>query len=223
MSEKHTYVIAIDAANEYALDEDFTNKYMAGHKKDRHLIKVVTIKQMLHAIAHKVKGRLLSGLMILGHGRPGMQGVGLSSFGHVASQNKDEKWHQKAVSQTKQQPHLEPGPEGTYDFQKDPDGLRSLRLDGSGKLVGDGRLLNKLKGKFTAHAVVVLGGCEVGAGDKGDDLLKEVSRILGNVRVQAGIEKQNPLKAGCEGKCKEVYNGVPYFIDGKQESQLWTK
>jgi hypothetical protein len=26
MSKKHTYVIAIDASNEFSLDEDFTNK-----------------------------------------------------------------------------------------------------------------------------------------------------------------------------------------------------
>jgi hypothetical protein len=188
----------------------------------RHLVKVVSVKELVHAVLTRVKGRLLSGLMILGHGCAGVQGVGLSSLGHVAEKDKDKEWLKQANEQDKAQPHLES--EGSaYNIKADSDGIRSLRTNGDGELVGDGQLLHKFKGKFTAHATVVLGGCKVGAGDKGDDLLRAVSAIFGNIRVQAGVETQYPLKEGCEGKCKEAHNGDVYEVDATHQSKLWRK
>lgn len=209
MSQKHTCIIAIDAANEYALDEDFTNKYMSDPHRARHLVKVVSVKQMITAVTSKLHGRLLSGLMILGHGRPGVQGVGMSTLAHHADNSGSPK-------------HLEGGSD-TYDPVKDTDAIVSLRTDHQGRLRGDGQFLKMLKGKFTAHAMVVLGGCKVGAGHAGDRLLKAISAILGNIRVQAAVQTQYPLKAGCEGPCKEAIHGHVYPVDSSHESKLWKK
>lgn len=210
MFKGHTYIVALDAAGEYSLDEDFTNKYMNDPNRAKHLVKVVTVRQMLHAITGKLGGWHLGGLMLLGHGHPGVQGVGLSSLGHGPKPKQAE-------------PHLGSGPSGAYDIAHDPDGIRSLRVDSGGGLLGDGARIEQLGGKFTPRGMVVLGGCEVGKGDEGDALLVAVSDALGNVRVQAGVETQYPLKPGCEGKCKEAHNGKVYYVDGEHQSRLWSK
>jgi hypothetical protein len=68
-----------------------------------------------------------------------------------------------------------------------------------GKLVGDAETqLARLRGRFAPEAVVTLGGCEVAKGDKGKALLRRISTVLGNVRVEGGDAEQNALP-GMEG------------------------
>jgi len=76
----------------------------------------------------------------------------------------------------------------------------SLQLDSAtGRLKGNSEHhLGRLSRKFSHTAVVTLGGCRTGNGTAGENLLKELSRILG-VPVEAGTANQRPFFPGMEG------------------------
>jgi hypothetical protein len=82
----------------------------------------------------------------------------------------------------------------------DATGMRSLVLDpATGKLAGAGEgELARLRGRFAPKAVVTLGGCEVAKGPGGIALLRRISAVLGDVRVQGGDRLQR-LLPGMEG------------------------
>jgi hypothetical protein len=82
----------------------------------------------------------------------------------------------------------------------DSTGDLSLQLNSStGRLKGNSEHhLSRLSRKFSHDAVVTLGGCQTGRGTAGENLLKELSRVLG-VPVEAGTANQRPFVPGMEG------------------------
>ena len=97
--------------------------------------------------------------------------------------------------------HAAPGDQSVGAGQAvDTTGQKALTIDeGKGKLFGDAEThLARLRGKFAPEAVVTLGGCEVAKGEKGKALLRRISTVLGNVRVEGGDTLQNALP-GMEG------------------------
>jgi hypothetical protein len=81
------------------------------------------------------------------------------------------------------------------DSVRSPEGFLLLRGVAHGEL-------QRLRGRFTEHAVVTLGGCNVAANEDGIDgreLLKTVSWLLGGVAVQGADEYQTPVLPGMEG------------------------
>jgi len=97
--------------------------------------------------------------------------------------------------------HAAPGDQSVGAGQAvDLTGNKSLTLDTStGKLYGKAEeQLLRLSSKFAPEAVITLGGCEVAKGEKGKALLKRISVLLGNVRVQ-GSEHTQYAKDGMEG------------------------
>jgi hypothetical protein len=81
-------------------------------------------------------------------------------------------------------------------------GDKSLQVDSTtGKIKGTSdKALRRLASKFTKDALVTLGGCQVGKGTAGSDLLKAVSDCFG-VPAQAGTDNQRPFLPGMEGDC----------------------
>jgi hypothetical protein len=97
--------------------------------------------------------------------------------------------------------HAAPGDQSVGAGQSvDPSGDKALTIDtGTGQLVGRAETeLLRLSGKFAPEAVITLGGCNVAKGEQGKALLKRISKLLGNVRVQGSDSTQRPLP-GMEG------------------------
>lgn len=68
--------------------------------------------------------------------------------------------------------------------------------------------LKRLIPKLDTFAMISLGGCQVGSAPFGEQLLREVSKALGGVTVEAGIANQRPLFFGYEGSvlsCSETF------------------
>ncbi len=84
--------------------------------------------------------------------------------------------------------------------------------------------LARLKGYFAEYAVVTLQGCEVGAGVKGEQLLKELATLWG-VRVRGGVPYQRPvLYRGMEGSVTTAVpteNGVEIEQDDSVTNEFW--
>jgi hypothetical protein len=80
-------------------------------------------------------------------------------------------------------------------------GTKSLQVDSStGLLMGSaGKSLNRLIDKFTSDAIVTLGGGRVAGSPGGPPMLQAVSRAIGGIPVQGGVDTQRPLVPGMEG------------------------
>lgn len=87
--------------------------------------------------------------------------------------------------------HGSPGNQSIGAGKKvDPTGKKELSLNGQNQLAGTAaQELNRLAQRLAPDAVVFLGGCEVGKGEKGQRLLWAVSQALGDVTVEASLNR----------------------------------
>jgi len=157
-------VFVVDAGALIASDEVVTADWKKLTEKPPDgllLIQAISVANMVNQILTRLDGEsgrpaVMASLMIVGHGRAGVQVVGSGR----------EIVLGKALA------------------------LRE-KTEPKGELL-DVDQIRRLKGHFTKNAVVTLTGCNVGAGERGEALLKKLSEAMGAVPVQAGKFAQIP-------------------------------
>jgi hypothetical protein len=159
-------------------------------------MQTISVKDMVDQIARALRsdpGKKIKYMVIIGHGAPGLQRVGPGP--------RDGKHHLVLQEQV--------------DFTAPAKGQEQ-------KLAGGAETeLRRLSGGFHPNAVITLGGCTVAGTSNeswgvvdGKNLLKGVSKALGNVYVQAGDTFQYDKQSGIEGTCIRARGDSCWVVTG---------